>query len=322
MSTHRHGSASARGLLLLLLGVATGCSGGGGPSIGGGIGGTSAVQGPITGFGSVIVGGIEFDTAGASVVIDGDSVTAADLKLGMVATVRGDVERGTGRGTATSIVADDLLQGPIETLDVAAGRLTAMGQIVLTDDGTVFDPAPLAALAPGDVALVDGFLDAESRVRATRIELRTSDIEFEVKGFVRDLDPAAQTFRINALTVDYADASIERVPVEGLSNGLFVEVDLTEAPVGGRGTADSVDVLDPVLMADPGDGLKVQGFVTQVVSPTEFVVGVGQRVRTDGTTRFENGGPEDVVINAQVDVTGVAEEDGALRATEVELVVP
>lgn len=310
----------ARRVLVLLLAVAAACSGGGGASIGGGIGGTSAVQGPITGFGSIFVGGIEFDTDGASVIIDGSPAAVTDLKLGMVATVRGEVERGTGRGVANSIVSDDLLQGPIETIDLAALSFTVLHQIVITDASTVFDPRALAALAPGDVVLVDGFLDAQGRVRATRVELRTSDIELEVKGFIQDLDPEAKTFRINALLVGFADALIERAP-DGLQNGLFVEIDADDPPVDGLLTATGVDVIDPVLMADPGDGVKVEGFVTRIVSETEFVVGAGQIVRFDRRTRFENGGPENLAIDTQVDVTGVADGDGILQATEVELVV-
>ena len=306
--------------LLVLLAVAIACGGGGAASIGGGIGGTSAVYGPITGFGSIFVGGIEFDTEGAAVTIDGSPGAVTDLKLGMVATVRGEVARGGRRGVASSIVSDDLLQGPIEDIDVAALSFTVLRQIVISDASTVFDPIPLAALAPGNVVLVDGFLDAQGRVRATRVALRTTDIELEVKGFVQDLDPVARTFRINALLVGFADALIERAP-DGLQNGLFVEIDAEEPPVAGLLTATSVDVIDPQLMADPGDGLKVEGFVTRIPSANEFVVGAGQTVRYDGRTRFENGGPQDIAIDTQVDVTGVAESDGVLRATEVELVV-
>lgn len=314
-------SASRLLVLLVLLRVAIACSGGGGgASIGGGIGGTSAVQGPITGFGSIFVGGIEFDTDGATVIIDGSPGAVTDLKLGMVATVRGEVARGTGTGVASSIVADDLLQGPIEFIDLASLSFTVLRQVVITDASTVFDPLALAALAPGDVVLVDGFLDAQGRIRATRVELRTTDIELEVKGFIEDLDLAKSTFRINALLVGFADALIERAP-DGLRNGLFVEIDADDPPVDGLLTATSVDVIDPVLMADPGDGLKVEGFVTRILSATEFVVGAGQIVRFDGRTRFENGGPDDLGIDTQVDVTGVAAEDGALRATEVELIV-
>mgnify|MGYP000950075050 CR=1 FL=1 len=72
-----------------LLACALSCSG---SPMGGGIAGTSSVRAPISGFGSVIVGGIEFDIDSAVVTIEGDPARASDLELGMVATVRGTVD--------------------------------------------------------------------------------------------------------------------------------------------------------------------------------------------------------------------------------------
>ena len=64
----------------------------------------------------------------------------------------------------------------------------------------------------------------------------------------------------------------------------------------------------------------IKGRVELVVDANAMMV-MGQVVQIDDRTRFENGGPDDLGIDTQVDVTGVAAEDGALRATEVELVV-
>lgn len=306
-------------LCVTLLVAAGACSGGGGGSIGGGIGGTSSVLGAISGFGSVIVSGIEFDTDTATVIIDGSPAPVSDLKLGMVATVRGTVAPGGKRGVAESVISDDLAQGPIERIDVAAGTFTVLEQQVVSDASTVFDPVPLDRLAVGDVVQLSGFLDAQGRIRATRVERRPVGVEIEVKGTIHDLDAAASTFRINALLVAFAGALVEGAP-DGLRDGLFVDVEGEGPPVGGIFTAIGVDVLDPTLMADPGDGLKVEGFVTEVVSDSEFVVN-GQRVRIDAATRFENGDASDVALDTEVDVTGVAEGGGALLASEVELVV-
>lgn len=306
-----------RPLALACLVALAACSGGGG-TIGGGIGGTSSVRGTITGFGSVIVGGIEFDTDGATVIVDGGPATVADLKLGMVASVRGTVLPGGTRGVAERVVSDALVQGPIQSIDVAAGALTILEQRILTDASTVFDPVARDRLAAGEIVRVSGFPDAQGRVRATRVERRPPDDEIEVKGTIRALDRAARRFRLESLIVDFADALIEGAP-DGLQDGLFVEVEGDGPPVGGVLTALGVDVIDPALMADPGDGVKVEGFVTAIVSDDEIVVS-GQRVRIDADTRFENGRRDDLVLDAEVDVTGEAESDGALRATEVELV--
>jgi len=301
--------------LVVILGLAAAC---GSSAMGGGIAGTSAVVGSISGFGSVIVNGIEFDTSSATVTIDGSPAAVSDLELGMVATVRGSVDPGGLRGVAQSVISDDLLEGPLETVDLPTMTFTVLSQQVVADAATVFDPMPLQSLPPGEFVQVSGFLDATGRIRATRVERKLPDVEIEVKGYIQQLDATARSFKINALTVDFAAALIEGAPPGGLQIGLFVDVESAGPPTGGVMTAIGVDVLDPSLKTEPGDGLKVEGFITAIVSATEVVVNGSQRVRTTSDTRFERGGPGDLVLDAQVDVTGAADADGALVATEVE----
>ena len=76
--------------------------------------GISAV-GQITGFGSVYVNGIEYDTTGAS--YDVDDVTASGdsaLSVGMVVEVRGSVNADGRTGSASSIDYDDDIEGIVE----------------------------------------------------------------------------------------------------------------------------------------------------------------------------------------------------------------
>lgn len=305
--------------IVVLVGLAAAC---GSALMGGGIAGTSSVVGAISGFGSVIVNGVEFDTSSATVTIDGSPAAVSDLELGMVATVRGVVAPGALRGVAQSVTSDDLLEGPIEAVDASATSLTVLSQQVVADPSTVFDPAPLPSLQPKDVVQVSGFLDATGRIRATRIERKSPGVEIEVKGYVQQIDATARTLRINALVVDFASALIQGAPPAGLQDGLFVEVEGAGPPVGGVLTALGVDVLDPTLKTDAGDGLKVEGFITAVLSATEVVVNGSQRVVTTATTRFENGTASNLVPDARVDITGVADPDGVLVASEVEFALP
>jgi len=84
-------------LLALSLGaLLSGCSGGGGSSTPSGTtppssATTTAVvsSGPITGFGSVILNGIEFDTTQADIRVEDQSVREDDLRLGMRSLSRG-----------------------------------------------------------------------------------------------------------------------------------------------------------------------------------------------------------------------------------------
>jgi hypothetical protein len=286
----------------------------GSASMGGGIAGTSSVVGAISGFGSIVVAGIEFDTTNAQITIEGNPAAASDLRLGMVAAVRGAIVR-RGQGVADLVAIEDLAEGPLEVVDVSGQRLGLLRQGVLFDAATVFDPEPLADLQPGDDVEVSGFLDANGDIRATRVERIFEDVEIELKGYIQSLDLEASTFGINDLIVDFAEAIIEAP--SGLRNGLFVELEGDGPPEGNVLTAAGVEELDPTLMAEVGDGIKVEGFVTNVVSPTEVIV-TNQRVQITPNTRFEGGSRSDLVLNAAVEVEGIAGPDGALIATEIE----
>jgi hypothetical protein len=286
--------------------------------MGGGIAGTSSVLGAISGFGSIIVGGIEFDTSGAVVTIEGDAAQASDLRLGMVATVRGVVAQNGRQGTADSIAVENLAEAPLEAIDVPGGTLRLVSQQVIVDGATVFEPVSFEDLELGDTVDVAGFLDANGRIRATRIARKFEDLEIELRGFIQALDRSSSTFRINELLVDFTDAIVEGAPPEGLRDGLFVEIETESPPVDDVFATTAITVIDPSLMTEEGDGISVEGFVTEVLSPTEFVVNGRQRVQITPQTRFENGDATGLVLNAEVDVDGTAGADGVVIATEID----
>ncbi|NIQ90259.1 MAG: hypothetical protein GWN93_15000, partial [Deltaproteobacteria bacterium] len=64
-------------LLLALLLIS--CSGGGASSNSGGIGGSGMTsQGSVSGFGSIIVNGTEFDTTNARIIVEGQEIGIGD----------------------------------------------------------------------------------------------------------------------------------------------------------------------------------------------------------------------------------------------------
>ena len=133
--------------LLLLAGLA-GCGGGsgGGTSIASGIGGTGKIaSGSITGFGSIFVNGVEYNIDAANCSVDDTDVTGAcqaNLALGMVVAVEGTVSGSVG--TATSVVFDANVEGPVSGLVTSADGFTrsfsVLGINVTVDKGTtLFD---------------------------------------------------------------------------------------------------------------------------------------------------------------------------------------
>jgi hypothetical protein len=108
------------GIALLLTALA-GCGGSGSSDAPGTPGTPSATNqttvGQITGFGSIYVNGIEFDTAGASYEVD-DALASDDdaLAVGMVVKVEGSVSADGLSGTAFSVSYDDDVEGVVENL--------------------------------------------------------------------------------------------------------------------------------------------------------------------------------------------------------------
>ena len=109
----------ALGATVLVLG---GCGGGGDNRMQNtGIEGTGFAMGTVTGFGSVIVNGITFNTNTTTFTIDGRPGTQADLRVGDVVSVVGPINAGSATGTATSVTFDDNVEGPVESIDVPGG---------------------------------------------------------------------------------------------------------------------------------------------------------------------------------------------------------
>jgi hypothetical protein len=132
----------ALGILILTIAMSltASCSSGGG---GGGIGGSGIVaQGTITGFGSVFVNGVEYNTNGTNFTVGETGGTEADLAIGMVVRVNGSINDDGVTGTAESIVYDAELEGPIVNAPVESDEgqtksFTVLGKNVVVTGSTV-----------------------------------------------------------------------------------------------------------------------------------------------------------------------------------------
>ena len=304
--------------------TACGGSGGGGDSTAGIDAGGSPVfafaRGTITGFGSVIVNGVHYDTSGATISIDGTAGSESDLAVGQVVTIRGTIDDNGTTGDAAEISFEDLVEAPIESIDLAAGSFVALGQTVLVTADTTFEagivPAGIDGLGVGDVVEVSGFLDANGNIVATFIELEDRFDEFEVTGLVQNLDTGASTFEVNALTVDYSAAMLEDFPGGAPENGQLVEAKGVALGANGELLATRVEFKDGEDFAN-GDNVEIEGFITRFDSASDFDVD-GVAVSANGTTVYENGSAADLALNRKVEVEGRVNASGILVAEKIE----
>ncbi|NIW23790.1 MAG: hypothetical protein GWN29_04085, partial [Gammaproteobacteria bacterium] len=308
------------------------CGGSAGPSVAG-IDRTGAPNaasafafGSISGFGSIIVNGVRYDTSGgATFTIDDSPGSEDDLEVGDVVLVQGTLDASGTTGTAASVVFGDNVEGPIEagSIDLVAGTLIVLGQTVRTNAGTSFDDsipgASLGGLVAGDVVEVSGFVDSNGNILATRIELKAPGGELEVTGIVEGHLPGAMTFMINALVVNYAGAMLDN----DFPGGVISDGDLVEAKgltLNGLGEliATEIDFEDDQLIGNADDHVEVEGLITRFADATDFDVS-GFPVMTNGQTVFEGGVAGDLGLNVKVEVEGELDANGVLVADEVDI---
>lgn len=279
-------------------------------------------RGTITGFGSIVVNGVHFATDEATITVDGTPATQGDLAVGDVVLVEGTLADDRASGTASSVTFDDAVEGPVTEVDLAAGTLVVLGQLVRVDADTSFDdrisPASLEGVAIGDIVEVAGFILADGTIAATRIEPKAPGEEFEVTGAVGDVNAADLTFRIGGLLVDYSAAMLDDFPAGAPENGQLVEAKGDSLGAGGELLATRVEFKGDDLPGAAGDRVEVEGFITRFASPADFDV-EGIPVTTSGQTVFENGTSADLGLNRKVEVEGELGSDGVVAADEVEL---
>jgi len=300
-------------LAALLVGSIGGCGGGVGTE---GTGTFSSVgSGPITGFGSIVVGGVRYDDSSASVNDDdGNSTDRSQLALGMVVDVEGGAITTSADGTTLSATATRVrtrraLLGPADAIDLAAGRLQVLGQQVLVTGDTTFGSSlagGLAAVATGQLLEVWGLYDASRTAWvATRLAPAAAGSTYSVSGPVASVD-GSQSFTLGGQRFAGSTA--------GLSAGSLVQLKLQSATdASGRWQVTTQRADDP--LPDQSDDAGLEGLVSAVASASRFTVN-GTTVdsgsaRVDGT----------VQAGARVQVRG-ALVAGVLVATRVQASPP
>jgi len=281
-----------------------------------GIGGTGITQGSITGFGSIWVNGVEFETTTANIDREGMNAAQGDLDIGMVVTIEGTVNADGVSGTATKVSYGKTLEGPITAMPNSS-TLTVLGQTIIIDNLTKFKisgiTAPSASdLAVNDVVEASGLRDASGALRATFIEVKQPGGEFELNGAIDAVNGTDIT--IGSQTIDIAAATLNNFGSQSPAVGDYVEVKGSTFS-GATLVANQVELKTEGLGVSDADHVQVQGFVISFSSATEFSVG-SQAVTTNSLTEFEGGIATDIQAGIKVEIEG-ALVNGVIVATKV-----
>lgn len=298
---------------------------------------SSVVVGPITGFGSVVVGGVKFDDRAATVEDDDGAVlTAANLQLGMTTTVQGGAitavaaaasaaaTTSTDTATAYRILVNDHLLGPVTAVNTTTCTATVLGQKVVAVAATVVDsslPATTAACRlaglranqAGQALLVYGAWDAaQARVVASRLELRTSVARYVLRGVVDSYNLAERKLTLGGQLISLADVPVAQLPA-ALAVGSFARVRLATAQVSSRWPALSLQGGEPALPA--GVAATIEGRVSQLTTAQQFSVN-GQVV--DARSAVFSPNATGLVLGAKVEVKGTV-TGSTMVASKVEI---
>jgi len=237
--------------------------------------GSITVVGPIDGFGSVFVNGIEFDTGSASYKVDDNSAfDDSALSVGMVVTVRGSVNDDGLTGSADSISYDDELEGIVENLaiDPADGTVknfTVFGiQVAAREGATVFKAEDAvtfdwSTLANGDHVEISGNFNGDL-LAATFIKLEDGlDEDLEAKGTVSAYNGSDQFTLVlvsgTSLAITVAPGAM--IPAAGIADGQFVEVE--GIPTGpGALSVSKVELEDNDDFSDDDSHVKIEGILS------------------------------------------------------------
>jgi hypothetical protein len=314
---------------------------------------SQVTTGVITGFGSVFVNGVEFTkkvdvTEAQSVTFKFDDTqhAQADLKIGMIVTVKGTADTATKKGEFESIEFKPELRGPTgDAGDVlisgTTGTLKVMGHDVVTGATTSFEGvADLAALkaklSGANVGKhpeieVSGRTDNAGVFHATRIAVKADDftaggkcaIHGKLASAATSTTGGGQHFKIGTVdVVTTATTSMPNLTAADLTAGASVEVKGTldgntltatriEGNKGHHGLGEGVEMNDTV---------SIQGIAAGGISGGSFTMNGPNgpvSVNVGAATDMGGAAQSSIAANATLEVEGTVQADGSVLALKI-----
>ena len=227
--------------------------------------------GAITGFGSVFVNGVEYETNSAEYEVEDESAfDDSALKVGMVVKVKGSVNPDGRTGTANQIIYEDEIEGPVQELAPLSTDLKTFKvfgvPITVSNSSTFFDKQhdvgfSFDTLSNDDHVEVSGYFNGQT-LQATYIKKEDAlDDDFEIKGVITVYDASSDTYTLDTLfgnTITFTLAANVMIP----QVGQYVEVEGT--PTGPTSLlAFKVELEDRHHLSDDEGEIEIFGLLTK-----------------------------------------------------------
>ncbi len=303
----------------------TGCGGGSGSTTSTSTTSASSTEttatGTVTGFGSVIIDGEEYDTSAAVVSTSTDpststEVPASDVALGMQVTAQ-----ISASGKVTTMVYAAATIGRVTAS--SATSMTVSGQTVVPSSNpalpTIYSGVgSMADIAVGDLVIVYGITTGNGTITTTRIEVKdpSTATKTRVVGNISNLDTAAKTFTIGGLTVNYSATTL--IPSTlSLTNDLTVTVWSDSAPTNAGVLTAKVVAVSNANMTD-GNSARVGGWVRNY-SASNKTFALGNVTVDASTANYTNGVAADLANGRALRVSG-SFSNNLLKASTIQYI--
>lgn len=280
--------------------------------------------GVITGFGSVFVNGVRYDTSDAEINVNDSVATEQDLSIGMVVAVVGSTKVGEVTGKADAIYYESEVRG-IVNQNNQNGYLDILGQIVKYDTDTLFESnddtlTTIADIPEGAVVDVSGYRIGVNTLHATQLTLisktYTVGTELSVKGVIT-AGLSNGKFSMGTLTVAVdSSTKFTDIPNKQLTPDMVVIVRSQRGMLNNELQADTIasDTSDYIAA---GDTVEVEGIIMNAgVTANEFLLN-GYTVYFSNQTEFVGGTVIDIADGVKAEVEGELHSENVIEAKEI-----
>ena len=308
----------------LVLGTVAACGGAGGDGVDvadGGIRGTGSSVGPVSGFGSVFVNGVKFDTenigdkvqSNDGITTSADPEAADSVQKGMILQVTGRWAKDAlnPSGVAETLTYDDTFRGPLtaDPVQDATGKITqieVLDQQIKITGRTVFSGFGAMPLADKTKVRVSAWYDGNeyraSHVGLVDVNYADPDRYVEVEGAISDVTDGG--FKIGKRSFTY---------LTQVKNGIVYSDDLSEEFIQQLQNGDRVEV-----EGDLDD--QVGTVLIKEIGKTDDnanVFGAGKDLELSGPLLLVDGGAMTFSLNGvRLELTDTTEFDGFDRGRD------
>ncbi len=274
-------------------------------------------NGPISGFGSVIVNGVRFDTDSTEIYVNGNNANEQALKPGHVITVSSGNSAVNSEAdfSAEVLHLDHDVQGPISQIDTVNRSIEVLGQrvIILPDTKiNLQNPDGFVSMQAGQFVQISGFRNSSGEIEASRVD-EVTIAHGIVTGELSELDVANRLFSVGGAQFMVAPDN-STIDLSTVQNGTLVQV-FTDLPTDANPmVVSSFRQLTVSSRAANGQQLIGRGNVESITieGNRAQLTTSGLQAVIDESTVFVNGQLADVVVDSRLKFSGLVFNDQLL----------